>query len=390
LGVTGSIAAYKAVELLRLLTAAGNDVRVVQTPASREFVGGMTFQALSGHPACSGMFAAAGENESSFAHIDLADCDLMVIAPATAGTIGKMAAGLADNLLLSTFLAADCPVIVCPAMNHRMLNNPAVQENMATLSRRGIEIIYPEAGRLACGDAGAGRLADIQVIAARVQELLSGGREQDYAGLRVLVTAGGTREPIDAVRHITNRSSGRMGYALAEAAFSRGAQVTVVAANCSLPRHPGVSYIDVETAAQMSEALEREAGKHDILFMAAAVSDFEVLLPQTTGKIKRSGEYGLKLVPTVDILKQLGRSSLVRVGFAAEYGTGDIQTARKKLENKGLAMLVFNDISRQDIGFESEANEITIIRPGEDDVFVGKTGKADCAQRILDCAREIL
>lgn len=389
LGVTGSIAAYKAVELLRLLTAAGNDVRVIQTPASLEFVGAMTFQALSGHPVASGMFDRAGVNETSFAHIDLADSDLMVIAPATAGTIGKLAAGLADNLLLSTFLAADCPVVICPAMNHRMLQNPAVRENLATLSRRGVEIIYPEAGRLACGEAGAGRLADIQVIFSRVQELLGDGHEQDFQGKRVLVTAGGTRESIDAVRHISNRSSGRMGYALADAAGDRGARVTVIAANCALPRRPDISYIDVETAAEVGEMLDREAANHDILFMAAAVSDFEVSVPQIKGKINRNSGLDLKLVPAVDILSSIGRSDLLKVGFAAEFGTEDLARARRKLEEKGLAMLVFNDISRGDIGFDSSFNEVTIIRPGLADVFVGKTTKSECAHRILDCARDI-
>ncbi|RJQ43771.1 MAG: bifunctional phosphopantothenoylcysteine decarboxylase/phosphopantothenate--cysteine ligase CoaBC [Gaiellales bacterium] len=390
LGVTGSIAAYKAVELLRLLTAAGCDVRVIQTPASREFVGGMTFQALSGNPVFSEMFTGAEESGSPFSHIDLADADLMVVAPATAGTIGKMAAGLADNLLLSTFLAVDCQVVICPAMNHRMLKNPAVQENLATLARRGLEIIYPEAGRLACGEAGAGRLADVNTIFARVQELLGGGYGHDYQDMRVLVTAGGTREPIDAVRHISNRSSGRMGYALAEAALGRGARVTVIAANCGLPRHPDITYIDVETAGQMKEAVHSQVASHDILFMAAAVSDFSVSLPGIEGKIKRSSGYDLKLVPTADILKDIGGSDIFKVGFAAQFGAGDLQQSGLKLEEKGLAMLVVNDISRTDIGFESESNEVTIIRPDRSEVFVGKTSKQGCAQVILDCAREIL
>lgn len=374
---------------MRLLTAVNNDVRVIQTPASREFVGEMTFQALSGHPVYSDMFIRAGESEESFTHIDLADSDLMVIAPATAGTIGKLAAGLADNLLLTTFLAVDCPVVICPAMNHRMLGNHAVRENLATLARRGVEIIYPEAGRLACGAAGAGRLADINTIFSRLQEILAGEREHDYQGLRILVTAGGTREPIDTVRHISNRSSGRMGYALAEAAAERGARVTIIGANCSLPRQPGISYIDVETAAEMKAAIKGSVESHDVLFMAAAVSDFEVLSPKVKGKIKRSSNYDLKLVPTADILSDINKSDVVKVGFAAEYGSVQLHEARKKVEEKGVVMLVFNDISRTDIGFESGFNEVTIIRRGMADVFVAKASKHECAHRILDCAREI-
>jgi phosphopantothenoylcysteine decarboxylase/phosphopantothenate--cysteine ligase len=350
----------------------------------------MTFEALSGNPVHVEMFPAKQGQTRPLAHIELSDSDLMVVAPATASTIGKMAAGIADNLLLSTFLATEAPVVLCPAMNHRMLNNAAVQANLTTLAARGVEIIYPEAGRLACGEAGAGRLADIQVIYSRVQELLGSERARDLQGVRVVVTAGGTREPIDAVRHISNKSSGKMGYSIASAASSRGAEVTVIDANCSLPRQAGIRYIDVETAADLKEALEHEAPNQDVLFMAAAVSDYEVSLPQAKGKLKSGSNINLNLVPTNDIVSGLGRSELIKVGFAAEFGIEALSSARQKLEEKGLEMLVFNDISRADIGFESDSNEITLIRSGKDDTFVPRTTKLECAQRILDISSELL
>ena len=274
LAVTGSIAAYKAVELLRLLTGAGHDVRVVQTPSSRKFIGEMSFQALSGHPVACDQFDTAAE--SVFNHIDLAACDLMLVAPATAGTIGKMAAGIADNLLLSTYLATGAPVAICPAMNHRMWNHAAVRENIETLRRRGVIIIEPGTGGLACGEEGAGRMAEPRDILRRVEKLFGqaggessnsnnaagksdagekAGRHRDLEGRRILVTAGGTREPLDSVRYITNRSSGRMGFALAEAAFNRGAEVTVLAANCSIARNQGIRYIDVVTVSDLEKAI---------------------------------------------------------------------------------------------------------------------------------------
>ena len=407
LGVTGSIAAYKAVELLRLLGSAGYDVRVVQTAASLRFVGELTFQALSGNPVAIDQFDKRAE--SIFSHIDLASCDLLLVAPATAGTIGKMAAGLADNLLLSTYLATEAPVMICPAMNQNMWNHPAVRENIDTLRRRGAVIIEPGSGELACGEEGIGRMAEPQEIFEQVQRQLAGtgsknvnnsyravdnqadshGTNQagSLAGVRVLVTAGGTREPIDSVRYISNRSSGRMGMALAEAALDRGAAVTVVAANCATTPIPGIRQIEVETASELEEAVEREYESCDVLLMAAAVSDYKVSDSMTMGKLdSKVMNNDLKLVPTTDIVSSLkgNGNGRLRVGFAAEYGNQNRERARRKLKEKGLDMIVFNDISRADIGFESSQNEITIMVPDSGDVFVEKTSKRECAERIMD------
>ncbi|MHB0866731.1 MAG: bifunctional phosphopantothenoylcysteine decarboxylase/phosphopantothenate--cysteine ligase CoaBC [Thermoleophilia bacterium] len=384
LGVTGSIAAYKAVELLRLLTGAGHDVRVVQTGASRSFVGPLTFEALSGHPVLTEQFAAG--QDSAIPHIDLAQCDLMLIAPATANTIGKMAAGLADNLLLSTCLTVSGPVVLCPAMNERMWRHPAVKENIATLQRRGVTVISPPAGPLACGDEGEGRLAAPAEIFRQVEEILRERDRQDFAGKRILVTAGATREPIDTVRFISNRSSGRMGFAVARAARRRGAEVTLIAANCSLERDPGVRYIDVSTSGELAAALDREFEHNDVLVMAAAVADYKVSSVRTTGKLDRKQEKGLQLLPAIDIISTLngGSGGKLKVGFAAEHGQENIERARMKLRDKKLDMIVFNDISRCDIGLETIENEIVIMAPGREDVFVSKTTKLACADRILD------
>lgn len=415
LAVTGSIAAYKAVELLRLLTGAGHDVRVVQTPASRKFIGEMSFQALSGHPVASDQFDTAAE--SVFNHIGLAACDLVLVAPATAGTIGKMAAGIADNLLLSTYLATAAPVAICPAMNHRMWNHAAVRENIETLRRRGVIIIEPGTGGLACGEEGAGRMAEPRDILSRIEKLFgqaggqAGGesssgnnaagksdagekadRHRDLEGRRILVTAGGTREPLDSVRYITNRSSGRMGFALAEAAFDRGAEVTVLAANCSIARNQGIRYIDVVTTSDLEKAIVREFENCDVLLMAAAVSDYKVSSVRPMGKLVRKGKMDLQLVPTSDIVSHLNGNgnNRLKVGFSAEYGEDNRERARRKLREKGLGMIVFNDISRSDIGFESMQNEVTIMTAGREDVFVAKTTKRACAERILDQVVKLL
>jgi len=394
LGVTGSIAAYKAVELLRLLARAGHDVHVVQTPASREFIGGMTFQALSGHPVVTEQFDP--DTVSSFAHIDLASADLMLVAPATADTIGKMAAGIADNLLLSTYLATAAPVVICPAMNQRMWNHAAVRSNVETLRNRGVIIVEPGAGELACGEEGAGRMAEPEAIAALVAEVLfartAQAQEHDLSGLRILVTAGGTREPIDSVRFITNRSSGRMGFALAEAAHERGAEVTVIAANCALSRESGIRYIDVSTATELEKELRLEFEECDVLLMAAAVSDYKVSDGGTKGKLEKKEKTDLRLEAISDIVSGLNGngSGRLKVGFSAEYGEDKLERARGKLSEKSLGMMIFNDISRADIGFESSYNEITIMTPGGEDIFVEKATKRDCAERILDQVAELL
>ena len=383
LGVTGSIAAVKAAELARLVVRSGHDLRVIQTAASLNFIGTAALASLSGQPVATELF---GESADQFAHISLARSDLLVIAPATANTIGKMASGIADNLLLSTYLAADCPVVVCPAMNHNMWHHPAVRDNVALLERRGAVIIPPEAGQLACGETGDGRLAEPRLIFRRIQELLGEQTAGDLEGLRVLVTAGGTREPIDSVRFITNRSSGKMGFALAEAARSRGARVTVIAANCGLAQKQGIRYVNVGTAEELRAALEKEIDAVDVLFMAAAVSDYKVSGMKTMGKLERKDKINLQLVSTSDIVSSLGRNNIsgLKVGFAAEYGKDNLERARRKLTQKNLDMIVFNDISRQDIGFESDENEITIITSDGRDVFVSKATKRECAHRILD------
>lgn len=407
LGVTGSIAAYKAVELLRVLIKADYDVRVIQTAASLRFVGEMTFQALSGNPVSIDQFDL--RTESAFSHIELASGDLLIVAPATAGTIGRMAAGLADNLLLSTYLATESPVMVCPAMNQRMWNHAAVRENIETLRRRGVVIVEPGSGSLACGEEGVGRMAEAREILEQAQLQLAGAggvhvnqsnqavenqaedvatrRAGNLEGVRVLVTAGGTREPVDSVRYITNRSSGRMGMALAEAALARGARVTLIAANCAAMRNSGIRQIDVETAAELEKAVEHEYEDCDVLLMAAAVSDYMVSDSMTKGKLdSKVMNIDLKLIPTSDIVSSL-KSSLngrFRVGFAAEYGEQNREHARRKMVDKGLDMIVFNDISRDDIGFDSSENEITIMAPGREDIFVEKTSKRECAERVLD------
>lgn len=393
LGVTGSVAAYKAAELLRLLVKAGHDVTVVQTSASRNFVGETTFQALSGNPVYCQQFPEGARD--ALAHIGLAASDLIVVAPATANTIGKMAAGLADNLLLSIYLAASCPVVICPAMNEGMWRHPAVQENLAQLRRRGVTIIAPETGALACGTEGEGRLAEPRSIFSAISEIInqeaapglpSRRAEKDLTGRRILITTGATREPIDTVRYITNRSSGRMGFALADAARARGAEVTVIAANCLLERNPGVRYIDISTNDELTRELEREFEAHEILIMAAAVADFRVLSTGASGKLERRAKNDLQLAPTSDIVQSLGRgqNGHVKVGFAAEFGRDNLTRARRKLKAKNLDIIVFNDISRDDIGFDSEDNEIVIITANGEDEFVSKTTKEECAHRILD------
>lgn len=386
LGITGSIAACKSLELTGQLVRAGHDVRVIQTPASRHFVGEAPFAAVSGNRVMCDQFAD-GASQAPFSHIELAAGDLLVIAPATANTIGKMAAGIADNLLLTTYLASQCPVIICPAMNHYMWNHPAVQDNIRLLEKRGVTVIYPETGSLACGDEGDGRLAEPVTILSRIREVLGEKAPGDFEGVQVLVTAGGTREPLDSVRFIANRSSGRMGFAVAAAARSRGARVTVIAANCNLSRTPGIRYIDVITAGEMEKALENEVDACDVLFMAAAVSDYKVSGMQTTGKIERSKEnVHLKLVPTSDIVSALGKNKNGRliVGFAAEYGSDKLERARQKLYEKGLDMIVYNDISRDDIGFASNYNEMTLMDQAGNDVSIARATKAECAHSLLD------
>jgi phosphopantothenoylcysteine decarboxylase/phosphopantothenate--cysteine ligase len=397
-GVSGGIAAYKAVELVRLATGAGHAVRVVQTPASLNFVGRATFEGVTGAPVLVDEFerdpargAYPGEPAPShdpISHLELVRrADLFCVAPASANTLAKLAHGLADNLLTSAALASAAPLVLAPAMNNHMYEHAATRDNLALLCSRGATIVEPETGRLASrGEWGVGRLAE----PARILETLEGllgkaGGPMD--GLRVLVTAGGTREPIDSVRYVGNRSSGRMGLALAAEAARRGAEVTLVAANVALPAPAGVRLVEVETAAQLLEAAQTEFGEAHVLLMAAAVADFR---PREAleDKISKSGRDGLalSLEPTEDVLAALAGArdaGQTLVGFAAEHGTGAVERGRAKLERKGLDAVVVNDISRTEIGFDAPDNEVTIVT-ADGERHVPLSSKEAVAGAILD------
>jgi phosphopantothenoylcysteine decarboxylase/phosphopantothenate--cysteine ligase len=407
--VSGGVAAYKALELVRLATAAGHAVRVVQTPASRRFVGPASFAALTGaavlvsefeHDPARGAFPDQPlPNHEPPSHLQLvANADLYLIAPASANTIAKLAHGLADNLLTSCALAATCPLILAPAMNNHMFEHPATRENLRTLRERGVRIVAPGVGRLAAkGEEGVGRLAEPDRLLAACEAALAGQPEsspaESWRGLKVLVTAGGTREPIDRVRFVGNNSSGRMGLALARAAAARGAEVTLVAANVALPAPPGVRNRGVVTAAELKDACEREFPACDVLLMAAAVADFRPSAP-TDGKLKRTGGTRLELVlePTADVLAGLAEQrhdGQTLVGFAAEYGDSAATGGREKLVAKGLDAIVVNDVSRRDVGFDVDANEVTILslaadRTGISEQHLPRAAKAVIAEAILD------
>jgi phosphopantothenoylcysteine decarboxylase / phosphopantothenate---cysteine ligase len=412
LGVSGGIAAYKALEFVRLATAAGHAVRVVQTPASRRFVGAASFAALTGAPVLAGEFerdpargAFPGDpppTHEPIGHLQLvANADLYLIAPASANTIAKLAAGIADNLLVSCALAAACPVLLAPAMNDRMYEHPATRANLATLAQRGVRIVPPGVGRLASkGEQGVGRLAEPAQLLAACEDTLAGGRtagEGRWQGMHVLVTAGGTREPIDSVRFLGNRSSGRMGLALAGAAAARGADVTLIAANVALPAPAGVRVRAVATAAELQRACEEEFPRCDVLLMAAAVADFAPAAA-ADGKIKKAGRERLELVlePTADVLAGLAarrRSGQTLVGFAAEHGDGAIDYGREKLATKGLDAVVVNDVSRSDVGFDVDANEVTILLAADNGspagAHVPRAGKAQVAEAVLDAVERL-
>jgi phosphopantothenoylcysteine decarboxylase/phosphopantothenate--cysteine ligase len=404
LGVSGGIAAYKALELVRLATGAGHTVRVVQTPASRRFVGSASFAALSGAPVLVDEFErdpARGAfpdqtppAHEPIGHLELVrNADLYAIAPASANTIAKLAHGLAQDLLSSAALAATCPLLIAPAMNNHMYEHPAVQANLELLRARGVTVLEPDRGRLASkGERGVGRLPEPARLLAACEALLAGSTEGSWRGLRVLVTAGGTREPIDSVRFIGNSSSGRMGLALALAARERGAEVTVIAANVALARPAGIAWQEVRTAAELQEACERELPMCDVLLMAAAVADFRPAAP-ANGKLKKAGRERLRLElePTADVLRGLSaqrRPGQTLVGFAAEHGAGALEHARGKLREKGLDAVVLNDISRADIGFEVDRNEVTILT-AEGERHVAIAAKARVAEEILDAVAQL-
>ena len=402
-GVSGGIAAYKAVELVRLATGAGHAVRVVQTPVSLQFVGRATFEGVTGAPVLVDEFerdpargAYPGEPAPShdpISHLELVRrADALCVAPASANTIAKLAHGLADNLLTSAALACTAPLVLAPAMNNHMYEHAATRENLDLLRTRGATIVDPDTGRLASrGEWGVGRLAEPARILESVEGLLGkAGGPMD--GLRVLVTAGGTREPIDSVRYVGNRSSGRMGLALAAEAVRRGASVTLVAANVTLPAPAGVRVIDVETAAQLLEAARAEFGDAHVLLMAAAVADFRPG-QAVEEKISKTGRDGLALAlePTEDVLAALAAARApgqTLVGFAAEHGEGAAERGRGKLERKGLDAVVVNDISRAEIGFDAADNEVTIVTAASER-HVPLGSKDTIAAAILDAVESM-
>jgi phosphopantothenoylcysteine decarboxylase / phosphopantothenate---cysteine ligase len=431
LGVSGGIAAYRALELIRLATGAGHSLRVVQTPTSRRFVGEASFAALTGAPVLTDEFehdpargAFPGQDQPAhqpLSHLQLvANADLYLIAPASANTLAKLAGGLADNLLTSCALVATCPVVLAPAMNNHMYEHPATQANIELLRVRGVHIVEPDVGRLASiGEQGVGRLAQPQRLLGVCEELLKGNAppaqpghavskddeppagalpessptdRNEWKGLRVLVTAGGTREPIDSVRYIGNSSSGRMGFALAAMARRRGAEVTLVAANVGIQAPTGVTIHRVHSAVELERVCEREFSVCDVLLMAAAVADFRPISPEN-GKIKKGGRSHLtiELEPTPDVLSGLSdrrRPGQTLVAFAAEHGADGLEHARAKLAAKGVDAVVFNDISRADIGFDSTANEVTILT-AEEDEHVLRADKEIVAEAILDTVERL-
>ncbi len=401
LGVSGGIAAYKALDVVRLATEAGHRVRVIQTPASQRFVGAAAFAALSGAPVLCETFERdplrggfPGEplpDHDPAGHLALTSAaDVFLIAPASANTIAKLAHGLADNLLCAAALASPGPLIVAPAMNDRMWAHPATQANIDTLRARGVEIIEPETGRLAThGEWGAGRLAEPAALLAAVGAHL---HTRTWAGTRALVTAGGTREPIDAVRYVGNRSSGRMGFALADAAAARGAEVIVVAANVALARTAGIRYIDVGSAAELGEACAREFAAADVLVMCAAVADFRPAAA-VAGKISRAQteRFTLELEPTDDVVAALAagrRDGQTLIGFAAEHGEGALARAREKLIRKGLDAVVCNDVSDPQIGFDAQRNAVTIVTAGGEE-HVPEADKRVVAEAVLDAVEAL-
>jgi phosphopantothenoylcysteine decarboxylase/phosphopantothenate--cysteine ligase len=406
LGVSGGIAAYKALELARLATLAGHGVRVLMTETATRFVGAASFEGIVGAPVLINEFerdplrgAFPGEETVShdpIGHLELAGrCDAFLVAPASANTVAKLASGNADSMLTTSFLACTAPRLVAPAMNDRMYADAATQANLATLRERWVEVIEPDEGKLASrGEYGRGRLPDPELLLARVEAALPGG-DRPWDGLRVLVTAGGTREPIDTVRFIGNRSSGRMGIALAAAATKRGAEVTLIAANVGLPAPPAVRRIDVETAAELARAAEAEFPQAHVLLMAAAPADFRAASP-AEGKLQRAGSLELSLEPTEDILAALSAArseGQTIVGFAAEAAASReeaVERARGKLERKGADLIVFNDVSDPEIGFESERNAVMLIgKEAEREVPIASKGEiAEAILQEVDRLRE--
>jgi phosphopantothenoylcysteine decarboxylase/phosphopantothenate--cysteine ligase len=376
LGVTGGIAAYKACELTRLLVRAGHEVVPLLTPGAEAFVTAKTFAAL----------ARRSESEDPYPHLERAD--LLVIAPCTANTLAKLAHGLADSVLTEAALAHRGPVLVAPAMNPRMWEHPATQANAEALRARGIELLGPAEGDTGEGEWGVGRMVEPGEIAVRIEALLGGG---SLAGRRVVVSAGGTREPLDAVRYVGNRSSGRMGVALAEEARRRGATVTLLAANLAVPAPPGVELVETPTAADVErEALARADA--DVILMAAAVADYRPVAARPDKRAKTGEPWTVELEPTTDVLRELGArrtDGRVLVGFAAETREDGVERARAKLRNKNANLIVLNDVSKPDIGFDAADNEVVLIGENQERK-IGKAPKEAIAAAVLDEAERLL
>jgi phosphopantothenoylcysteine decarboxylase/phosphopantothenate--cysteine ligase len=386
LGVTGGIAAYKAVEVSRRLVDAGAHVIPIMTESARHFLGPTTLSALASEPVQTELW----QNPTTpIPHTRFGQtADLVVVAPATAKLLAAYRLGLATDLLTNTLLATRAPVVVCPAMHTEMWEHPSVVDNVEVLRARGVLVVEPDAGRLAGGDVGAGRLADPERIVATVERVLGPG---DLDGVRLVVSAGGTREPIDAVRVIANRSSGRQGHAIAAEAAARGGVVTLVS-TADLPVPFGVALVRVETAAEMEAAMGEAAVDHDVVVMAAAVADFRPATPADEKLKKRDGIPEIVLEPTPDILAGLGavkRPGQVLVGFAAE--TADLRAnAEAKLAAKHLDLVVANDVSAPDVGFAHETNAVTLLRPGAEPVEIDLAHKRDVARAVIDTIVDIL
>jgi phosphopantothenoylcysteine decarboxylase/phosphopantothenate--cysteine ligase len=378
-GVTGGIAAYKACELVRLLVKAGHDVVPLVTPGAEQFVTAKTFTALARRPL----------SEDPYPHLEHAD--LLVIAPCTANTLAKLAHGLADNLVTEAALAHDGPVLVAPAMNHRMWSHPATQTNVETLRARSVELVGPEEGELGEGEWGVGRMAEPQEIHRRCETLLKPSNNV-LQGKRVIVTAGGTREPLDAVRFVGNRSSGRMGVEVAAEAFRRGAAVTLVGSNLTVNAPSGVELVEAPTAADVAREMLARADSADAIVMAAAVADYRPASQREDKRAKDGAPWQVELQPTVDVLRELSAHRAhgqVLVGFAAEHGEGGLDRARHKLADKGLDLIVYNDVGQAGIGFDASDNEVVLIST-EREREVKKAPKAAIAAAVLDEVAQLL
>ncbi|MCL4501335.1 MAG: bifunctional phosphopantothenoylcysteine decarboxylase/phosphopantothenate--cysteine ligase CoaBC [Deltaproteobacteria bacterium] len=386
LGVTGGIAAYKAAELTRRFICAGAQVKVVMTAAAREFVTPLTFEALSGEKVATAMF---GPNAAPLEHVSLGqEADAIVIAPATANLLGKLAAGIGDDLLTTILLAATRPALLCPAMNVEMWRNPVVQENLERLRDRGLKVLDPATGELACGAVGLGRLPEPEVIVEAAASLVS---RKDLLGQRVLVTAGPTHEDCDPVRFLTNRSSGKMGYALARVAWRRGAEVWLVSGPSALSAPYGVERVWVRSAREMLAAVQERFSAADALLMAAAVGDYRPVKCELK-KIKRGREeVQMQLAQNPDILRELNqiRKRQVMVGFAAETHDQEAE-ARRKLEEKHLDFIVANDVTRKDAGFAVDTNQVTILSREREPERLPLLTKEEVAELILDRVAELL